>query len=159
MVYKWSIGMFSKVDANDVGKEFEKIEKKNGEVTKSAIVDAARNKNNVMHDLFEWDDAIAGEKYRLSQAGTIMAALIVEKEQNMNYGGRAYVNIERSEEIGTKGRYVNYESAMSDDEMRSVILRNALKELVSFKEKYKELKELEKVFAAIDFTQEEFKFE
>lgn len=157
MVYKWSVGLYAKVDANDVGKEFKKIEKKNGEVTKSLIVDAARSKDNVMHDLFEWDDKVAGEKYRLNQAGLIMSALIVEKERDKNYGGRAYVNIESTDELLSKGRYVNYETAMSDDDMRSVVLRNALKELASFREKYKELKELEKVFAAIDVVQEENK--
>lgn len=154
MVYRWSINMFSSVDANDVGHEFEKIEKEHGEITRAAVVEAARPKKSVMHGLFEWDDKIAGEKWREQQAGCIISALIVEKEENKDYGGRAYVNVVQKTDLTTKGRYVNYKNAMSDDEMRKIVLKNALRELISFKEKYKELNELSKIFEDIDYVQE-----
>ena len=151
--------MFSKVDANDVGKEFERIEKENGEVTNKAIVDAARSEENVMHDLFEWNDKIAGEKYRLQQATNIIAALVVEADNN-GYDKRAFVNItDNPHAVRNTPRYINYETAMSDEDMRKVLLKNALQELVIFKSKYKALKELSKVFESIEYTQEKLKLE
>ena len=154
MVYKWTMSMFASVDANDVGKEIERIEKENGEVTNKAVVDAARSKENVMHSLFEWDDAVAGEKYRLTQAASMIRALVVVPENKGEYDKRAFVNIvENAENPKNIGRYINYDTAMSDEDMRKIVLKNALHELIVFKGKYKALKELAKVYEAIDEVQ------
>lgn len=151
MVYQWSIGLYASVDANDAGAELERIEKENGEITSQAVVDAARSKKNVLHGLFEWDDKIAGEKWRLNQARCMIAALVVVPEEDKSYDKRAYVNIvKRSDNKQEQARYINYESAMSDEEMRATLLENAKEELRIFREKYKTLSELAAVFEAID---------
>lgn len=41
---------------------------KAGEVSPSALVDAARPEDSPAHSGFEWDDSVAGEEYRLIQA-------------------------------------------------------------------------------------------
>ena len=151
MVYKWSIGIYDKVDANVAGAELEKIEQEQGEVTGQAVVDAARPKKSVLHGLFEWDDKIAGEKWRVEQAKHMIAALVIVPEEDRNYDKRAYVNIvKRSDNKQAQARYINYENAMSDEEMRETVLQNAKEELAIFREKYKSLSELAGVFEAID---------
>jgi type II secretory pathway component PulL len=151
MVYKWSIGIYDKVDANVAGAELEKIEQEHGEVTQQAVVDAARPKKSVLHDLFEWDDKIAGEKWRLNQARCLIAALVVVPDEDKNYDKRAYVNIvKRAEHHQEQARYINYENAMSDQELGQTVLQNAKQELAAFRDKYKSLSELARVFEAID---------
>lgn len=150
MVYKWSIGLYSSVDANVAGKEIERIEREQGEVTNQAIVDAARPKESVLHGLFEWNNKIAGEKWRLQQARCMLAALVVDQSDD-GYSKRAFVNVTPSPEFpSSPPRFINYKDAMRDDGMRDTLLRNAVRELHVFKEKYASLKELKDVITAID---------
>ena len=65
--YSWSYGGFG-VDANTVGKTLEQIEADTGSVTKEKLLDASRAEDSPTHALFEWNNEIAGEKYRLEQA-------------------------------------------------------------------------------------------
>lgn len=160
MVYKWSVGVFDKVDPNVAGAEFSRIEHKYGEVTCEKLVDESRKKDAVLHDLFEWDDKVAGELYRKNQATKIICSLIKVPADEELKGSktRAYVNVQTSEDITSKGRFVSIDSAMSDEEMRGIVLKNALRELISFKIKYKTLNELAKIFEAIDYVQEKLNF-
>ncbi len=150
MVYKWSIGLYSKVDANVAGKEIERIEKENGEVTNQAVVDAARPKESVLHGLFEWNDKIAGEKWRLQQARCMLAALVVDQSDD-GYDKRAFVNVTPApENPSNPPRFINYKDAMRDEDMRETLLKNAIHELEILKDKYETLTELQEVFTAIE---------
>ncbi len=48
--------------------EIQKIYDEHGEVTPSLVLKKAKLKRNPMHSLFEWDDTIAGNEYRLDQS-------------------------------------------------------------------------------------------
>lgn len=146
MVYKYH-GFGYKVDAQIVGEEIEKIEAEKGVVTAKDIVDRARPKNSPIHDLFEWDNKIAAEKWRLHTATQVLCCLVKTDEDDTPQ--KAYVNIEVKE--GSKiGIFANIKKAMSDAQTREVVLRNALNELQAFKAKYNHLAELAAVFEAID---------
>lgn len=150
MAYKWSTNLYSKVKAEDAGREFEQIEAENGFITPQAVVDRARPEDSVMHKLFEWDDSIAAEKYRNQQAGCIIGALVVTKSEN-NYNKRAFVNIVQSPHAPhSKPQYIRVDRAFSDPVSKKIILDNAIAELKRFKEKYATLKELSKVFTIIE---------
>lgn len=150
MAYKWSTNLYSKVKAEDAGREFEQIEKENGYITPEAVVDRARPEDSVMHKLFEWNDSIAAEKYRTQQAGCIIGALIVTKSET-NYTKRAFVNIVASpHNPQNKPQYIRIDRAFSDPVTKDILLKNAIAELKRFKEKHAALKELSKVFNEID---------
>jgi len=150
MAYKWSTNLYAKVKPEDAGREFEQIERENGYITPEAIVDRARPENSVMHKLFEWNDSIAAEKYRTQQAGCIIGALIVTKSET-NYTKRAFVNIVSSpHNPQNKPQYIRVDKAFSDPVSKAIILKNAIADLKRFKEKYTALKELSKVFKAIE---------
>ena len=51
-----------------VQKVAQEIVDREGAITARALVDAARPKNSPAHVGFEWDDSIAAEEHRLSQA-------------------------------------------------------------------------------------------
>lgn len=136
------------VPAQVAGEELERLERKHRELTPTIVLDSARSEKSVLHKVFEWNDTKAAEKYRLQQAGLLIANLTVkiEGEQNLE-PTRAFVNIEKDER---KGRFINVQTAFQYQETREVVLQNALKELISFKKKYAGLNELAKVFESIE---------
>lgn len=52
--------------------EIEKIENLYGKITAETVLRHAENKDCILHKLFEWDDSKAAEKFRLSQARTLI---------------------------------------------------------------------------------------
>lgn len=168
--YSWGSYGYS-VNPEVVGKTIERIEEEKGSVDAGSFLDASRPISSSTHSLFEWDDSIAAEKYRLQQSGQIISSLrievipVTEEEHNLNLEivndiphkeklqkgtlQPAFVNVKKKV-VGEAGKYVNLETAMSDVDTRKIILENAFKELRTFMEKYKRYSELSKVFAAIE---------
>ncbi len=146
--YKWCGRQFP-VNANIVGQEVEKIEKTYGSVTAELLVDTARAVTSPIHDLFEWNDAIAAEGFRKQQAAKILCALTIENVQGKEV--RAYVNVSQGapDPVRRTGTFINVTDAFSDPNKRAIVLQVALRELNELKQKYKELTELEKIFKAI----------
>lgn len=148
MVYQWKYSAFP-LDADVVGKHIEKLEKKNGAVTAQMLLESARSEKSEVHDLFEWDDTVAAEKYRLQQAGAVIRCLAMVEDQideNQNRPIRAFVNVGKRGD----GRYINTTLAMSQEETRQIVLQHALEELSAFQTKYKGLTELANILDGID---------
>ena len=140
--YSWNItGFYNKFDANEVGRELEKIEN----LTPENVVDVARNENNVMHDMFEWDDSIAGEKYRKTQASRILAAIqvkiIVDNEPNKQV--RAFVTTKRD------SNFKPIEKVVKNVDQYALLLDKAYRELNYIKIKYDNLKEIQELLENI----------
>lgn len=120
-----------------------------GKKTAKDLVDASRPKDAPLHSMFEWNDAVAAEKYREEQGRTIIRHIIevpeTEEEKETMPVVRAFFQIdEKSSDY--EPTYV----IMSDDEKRKRLLLVAKSELQQFKVKYSSLKELAVVFEAID---------
>lgn len=47
-------------------------------LTPDLVLEDARNKNSPLHDIFEWNNAIAAQKYRLDQARELIRSVKVE---------------------------------------------------------------------------------
>ena len=73
------------------------IREQYGELSPQPVVDEARNPQHPLHSRFEWDNAIAGEAYRLQQARELIRSVrIVYKEADENgpeQSARAFVSI------------------------------------------------------------------
>ena len=148
MVYKWS-GHGYAVNPNDVGKLFEDIEKKHGELTRELVLENARDEASVIHELFEWDDNVAAEKYRLHQATTLIANLDVEIESDDKdpITCRAFVNTSQS---NSTGKFVNIGTAFQSQETKDLVMQRAIRELKAFEKKYRDLKIFSSLFDEID---------
>lgn len=144
--YKWVGAVFS-VDANEVGKELELIQEEEGGITSASMVDRARDESSPLHKLFEWNDKVAGEKYRLMQAGVVLGSLTIVRTDKTPET-RAFVNV-KGKSFGS-GRFIDVDTAMADEEMRRIVLRNAYNEMESFRRKYTELSELKGVIKEIN---------
>lgn len=149
MVYKWRQERFP-VKAQAAGEELERIQAVHNGISPQTVVEESRAESAVLHKCFEWDDAKAAEKHREQQARVIIANIIavkIEDEQEEIKPVRAFVNVF---DCGEPSKYVSLKTALNDDGYRQQMLDNALKELISFREKYKDLKELTEIFQVID---------
>ena len=147
MVYEWKEASYITIDAAAAGEFLEALKTRhNGHLSPRAVVEAARPADSPIHAHFEWDDGVAAERYRQDQAGHMLRCLIVRLPEHEAKPMRAYVNVA----IAQDRSYVTTQDAMGDPELRAQVLAAAMRELVSFHSRYKELRELAEVFAAID---------
>ena len=110
---------------------------------------AASHPDSELHSCFEWDDSVAANKHRVTQAAYILRSVaIVRKDDPRGTQVRMFVNIERTEDSPSK--YVNTQKAMADDEMRAVVLGRVEHELKSIRRKHRDLHELATVWSSID---------
>lgn len=167
--YAWRSGYSYRVPANTVGSVLEKIEKEQGTVTKEAFLEYSRDESSETHELFEWNDSTAAEKYRLIQAGKVITQLevsyeyvkpdnvelsvVVEEAQHTPVTYSAYVNVQKRA-TGIAASYMNTEKAMGEEKTRKQVLENAMQELRVFKRKYEQCKELAVIFEAIERLEE-----
>lgn len=140
MVYSWKLPM--KVPAETAAKVIEELYEKNGSVTPSDVVNASREEGTPLHDLFEWDDSIAAEKYRETQARFIIRNIQRVEENEKISPVRSFVHVEKN--------YVPLSVALSSEEMKATLFQNALADFEIFRAKYHNLVAFAEVFAAFD---------
>ena len=107
------------------------------------MLDANRPKDAPLHNEFEWDDSIAAEQFRESQARHIINCLCVVPTEADQEPVRAFFTISRPV-------YESLNVILSSAEKHDDLFRLALKELNAFRVKYKNQKQLESVFEAIE---------
>lgn len=154
MVYKWE-GYSYDVPAEVVGKCCEEIEHEYGAITSSNMVNAARSTESELHPLFEWDDQIAGEKWRNQQAKMILSSLriVVNESEEKPIIVRAFVNV--SPPSKNEAVYIQIEKAVNDESNHQQLLLNAYRELNAFQKKYQALSELKPLFELINALKED----
>ncbi len=145
--YKWKDRSMISLDPQVVGEHFALLTSHHNAITPQIILDDGRSKDSPTHDYFVWNDTIAAEKFRLSQAGKLLRSVVyVSIDQPDAEPIRAFVKVEEDDE----SHFVTTAYAMSHANLRAQVLNNALNELKMFRSKYAHLKELAKVFKAID---------
>jgi len=135
---KWK---FMNYQANP-NKAYEEISRLK-EITPQNVVDLARNENSVIHNDFEWNDTVAGEKYRNIQAREMIRNFVIVKEEKEAEPVRAL-------QISTTvNEYKPVEIILRNEDEYQSLLRRALGELEAFKRRYQTLTELEPIFEAM----------
>lgn len=105
-----------------------------GALTPRLVVDEARNEEHPLHSRFEWDDAVAGEKYRLDQAQRLIQVVKLSftdgkgKEQSV----RAYQSVRRED----GHTYVPSEEVVADPFLLQLVLMDMKREWKSLQERY-----------------------
>lgn len=163
--YAWRWNM--PVKAEIVGAELEKIQEEHGELTPVIVVDAARSSDNPMHRLFTWDDAVAGERYRHTEAQFILRNLRInyirkedeDDEEPRVLRVRAFVNVEMQDdtegeeaEEPTEARrvYLSTSVAFQNPQHRRYVLDQAKTELETWRNRYAAFKEFDGIVREID---------
>lgn len=144
--YKWRLDGLYSVDAQTAGAELERIYNENGAIEPAVVVEQSRPKKAPLHSCFEWDDKVAADKYRESQARNIIANVVITTDHEENTYTRAFVHVENE----YQPLYIVLESADKTAEL----LQSAMRELRTFEAKYNELSQLAPVFQAIEQVKE-----
>lgn len=133
-----------------VQRALENIQKRKGILNPKDVVDEARNPKSPLHSCFEWNDSKAAERYRLEQARELIMKVTVIRPDN--YGQavtvRAYQSLPGDRTNG--GGYRHVDAVLGNEEMRRDMLRQALRDLRSFRNKYAALKSLAPLMTKID---------
>ena len=141
MTYKWKEGSQHKVSAQIAGEVCAELEER-GELNAQNLVDVSRPEDAPLHDEFEWDDDVAAELYRKTQAGSIIRHLAVNTESKAPV--RAFFNLKiRS------NQFESIQAIIREEDKYSKLLKQALNELEAFQRKYQILTELQEIFEAI----------
>lgn len=158
--YEWS-GYSHRLSAQIVGEEMERIREEYGGVTKENFLEAARPSDSVTHCLFDWDDSVAGEKWRLHQSkviiGSVKMTVCAETPQGKTeYKVRAFVNKEVDDDR-KPAVYIPFLEAMNGTESettRRITVENAKRELFQFANKFRTYEEFAGVIDEIDKLKE-----
>ena len=141
MVYQWKSGARIRADAQTAGEFCMKLANE-GRLTAKDLLDESRPPEALLHDEFEWDDDVAAELYRKTQAGSIIRHLAVNTETKAPV--RAFFNLEiRS------NQFESIQAIIREEDKYSKLLKQALNELEAFQRKYQILTELQEIFDAI----------
>ena len=126
--------------------EINSIKDLHGKVTPQLIVDEAKNKINLLHNCFEWNNSEAAKKYRLMQATNMILSqkFVIEiKEKRKGNGGDHYVRrlLPEYENRSFKDRV----EVLSQTETRKIIVERKIGALKSWCNSIIDIKELQPI--------------
>lgn len=150
MVYQWKINGLHKTAAQTAGEVCERLNAE-GRLTPTDLVEDSRPDDAPLHSEFEWNDDVAAEHWRMHQARNIINAIVVVNEAPEPTQVRAFF------QVTSPSRYESVQTIIRRPDMYDTLLRRALSELSAFKDKYKQIKELNAVFAEIEKATKENK--
>ena len=153
----WKFKNKYKSDPEEAYKEINSLEK----ITPQNVVDMARNEDSVIHNDFEWDDSIAGEKFRCIQASDMIRSFVLVRDEpavKQDDSELEYVipetppagNLRALHSTSKPHEYAPAEYFIENQDEYQILLGKAIAELEAFKRKYAMIAELEDVFNAIN---------
>jgi hypothetical protein len=154
MEARWTRGYRPKIEAQVAYDEITRLKDENGgAVNARNVVDAATPEESPLHPAFEWNDAVAADQYRLEQGRLMIRSIrVVYAEDPKCQPVRAFVTLRTPEQDAASARAT--EDVMKDPALRSQLLSDCLRQLVSLRVKYRQFQELAIVFREIDALQE-----
>ena len=145
VVYEYKMkGLFG-VPAQVVGNLCNELENTDEGLTPESFLNASRDESSPTHSLFEWNNDIAAEKYRLHQAQTVICN-IVTKSVDEDEPVRAFINVRKS--FG-EHHYKPVEKVQKNDAWKAEMLITAKREMDAFVHKYQVLSNLDQEFSRV----------
>ncbi len=148
--YQWKVNKYP-VSAQVAGEVLTEIENTEGYIKPASIVDASRLEDAPLHGCFEWDDTVAAEQHRNTQAQAIIRNIqVVRCQDESEVITRAFWSTENEDAADGRLAYRSIERVLGDERHSTYILEQALRELRAFSVKYRGVKELTAVIEEID---------
>lgn len=130
------------------------IEEQAGGTTEELILSDAKSPRSPLHEWFEWDDTIAADKYRITQARYLVRSINVtinhpdgtEDEVRAFY----HVTVTDRETEQTDRLVVTLDRVMTEAELRAQVIEEALKQLQAWRRKYEQYSEFAGIIRAIE---------
>lgn len=131
--------------------------KKTYGLTAENLLKKASKKSSSLYEFFDWDNSSAGEKWRLQQARGLINEIKIIVEDKEVYAFES-VNVSINEprvltnspsKFGSR-EYKTIVEIMDNEDYRNQLIHSALAQVNYWKEKHKELIELNPIFISID---------
>ncbi len=146
--FYWRKGFESRVNAEIVGAELERIRRLNNEtLTPEDVLTAAERRGSPLHPLFTWDDSEAARKYRLTEARRIVQGILIEHPRRDREPLIAYLSV-RTEERGRC--YKESRVVMNDDELEQQARQECQQMIDAWRRRYSRLEQIKKALDAFE---------
>lgn len=120
--------------------QLQRIYDLHGQLTPSLVVDAARREGHPLHSHFEWNNAIAGEKYRQTQARELIRS--VKVIYRSGEGESSEVRKFHSFQAPEGGhRYEPIEKVVEDEKLIALLIAQMERDWKALKKRYEHLQE------------------
>lgn len=154
MEYAWKKGFpwGNRADPALVAERIKALASNGKHPTAYDVLEDGRNEASPQHDIFEWEDSIAAESYRVVQANQILRSVVIIRNDVVEPRPpiRAFVHVIPPGE--RDAAYVDIVQAMQNPGMRQQVLEKAMAEIDRWREKYEEYTEFTPIVKAIDKT-------
>lgn len=122
--------------------ELQSIYTARGELTPKIVVDEATNANHPLHHRFEWDNRIAGQKYREVQAAELIreVKIVYSAPSGEERSVRAFTSVRLGQDSPSQA-YKPTDEVMEDEFLRTLVLAECQREIKTLNAKYGHLKE------------------
>jgi len=144
VVFSFKEGSRIKADPQAAGKVCLQLEKKGG-LTSKRLLDVSRDESAPLHNEFEWDDSIAAENFRESQAAYIIRHIVIKKDGDDKPSVRAFLNI-----TGETREYRSLDIILNTPDLKEQLLIRAKRDMEAFIARYEELMELSAVIESMN---------
>ena len=156
-MFRWRPGSRFSVKAQVAGGELDRIRRENnGDLIPASVVDAARDDESPLHDLFEWEDSRAAELFRQTQARHLINSIRIivrEDEESPEESRIAFIRVR----VDKRSSYRSASSVLSDTDLRKQAIDECLALLEGVKARFDHLNELAEVFEAIQNVSSKFR--
>ena len=152
MDYRWGptfrVAYQKQVDAQVFGQRVEALRRVQGDsLTPLAVVDDARPGDSPIHLLFEWDDSVAAEEWRIVQARHALNSIRIVVRRPGEVDRLVIANINLREE----GQHAYWSSSQvaSTPELLDKAIQEALVYMRGWEARWKDIAELAPIFASL----------
>jgi phage pi2 protein 07 len=125
--------------------------KKESGLTAESVIAEAKKKKSPLHELFEWDDTIAGEKWRLQQARVFIneVKILIDTKE---YYAFENVSLDTNEIENPCREYMERQEIIQTPALRQQVMMSAYNQLLYWKAKYEQYQftEFSNLMHAID---------
>lgn len=152
---RWKNRTQFSVPASVAKDELDRIkEEHGGELTPAAVVEAATDEMNPLHNEFDWNDASAAYKHRCTTARKIIGSIEIVKANTVParvYEATVVTYYDPDKKDICKRRaFLTPEEIMEDPEKRAALLLQAISDSMAFRRKYNRLSELAQVIESME---------
>lgn len=118
-----------------------------GSLTPRDVVEESTPADSPLHHRFEWNDGVAGDKYRLTQASALIRSAkvrFIEPDSREAKEVRAFVSVREAVEPERCG-YQPTEEVLADPLASAILLRELERAISDLKRRYGHLKDFREV--------------
>ena len=121
-------------------------------LTPELVVDAARPEDSLIHDQFEWDDQVAGEQHRLSQARRLIRTIKVTYAKDLDGTARQVNRYQSTRVDAAPGSrvYRDVGDIVQNQLEYQMLLRQMEIDWARFQRRYSHLKEFHDLVTRVD---------